>query len=155
MNQKSVSEMKFFTNNHIKRKTAWVMLMLWLLALTSGVANACLLDANHSTSRGATAQSAKDGHAPAALQVETPLPSSHGDDTNASKVPCLKVCDDASQALQKKYAESDLTDRGPAFLVATLWGVAMPVVPTMIPTDDLPPLPVGPSLQIRYSRWAL
>lgn len=155
MNQKSVSDMKFFSNNHLKRKTAWVMLTLWLLGLTSGVANACLLDANKSALHGTTAQSAGDVHAPTVRHVETPLASSHDDDTDTSRAPCLKFCDDGSQALHKKYAESDLTDPGPASVVVTLWGVAMPVVLAILSTDEPPPLMVGPSLQIRYSRWAL
>ena len=156
MNQKSASDMKFFSNSYIKRQTAWVMLALWLLALASGVANACLLDSHEPAHHGAAvAESLEKADAPIDPHTRRAVATSHDEDTDASRVPCLKVCDDGSQALQKKYTASDLTDRGPASLVATLWGVAPPALPAIRLTDELAPLRAGPFLRIRYSRWAL
>lgn len=139
--------MKSFSNNLIKRQTAWVMLALWLLAMASGVANACLLDAHEFTPLGIGAAPVEKAHPAVAIY--------HGEETNLSRAPCIKVCDDGSQALQKKSVESDLTGPGPAFVVATLWGVATPASLAVLPSDDPPALMAGLSLQIRYSRWAL
>ncbi len=139
--------MKPLSNNLIKRQTAWVMLALWLLAMASEVANACLLDAHEFTPQGIVASPVEKAQPAVAIY--------HGEETNLSRAPCIKVCDDGSQALQKKGMESDLTDPGPAFIVATLWGVATPVLLAVLPSDDPPILMAGLSLQIRYSRWAL
>ena len=37
--------MKLFPNTRAKRNTAFMVLLVWLFALASGVANACLLEA--------------------------------------------------------------------------------------------------------------
>ena len=37
--------MKFFAHTRIQRNTAFAMLLMWLFALASGVANACFLEA--------------------------------------------------------------------------------------------------------------
>ena len=155
MKQKSKSDMKFFSNNHLKRKTTSVMLALWLLAAASGVANACLLDAQESTSHGVVAETIDKAHASTVLHAQPVVAIYHGQEADTSRSQCLKVCDDGSQALQKKSAESDLTYPGPAFVVATLWDVATPVLLALPPREDLPLLIAGPSLQIRHSRWAL
>ena len=139
--------MKSFSNNLIKRQTAWVMLALWLLAMASGVANASLLYAHQFPPQGIGAAPLEKAQPAVAIY--------HDEETNLSRAPCIKVCDDGSQALQKKTAKSDLTGPAPAFVVATLWGVATPALLAVLPSDDPPALTPGLSLQIRYSRWAL
>ncbi len=82
--------MKFFAHNRTKRHTAFVVLLVWLFALASGVANACLLQTPELPS---TAQ-----HGPEAATTQVPAHSdghpggsAHHDDADSTKESCLKV----------------------------------------------------------------
>jgi hypothetical protein len=44
--------MKPFANRRVSRNTAFAMLLVWLFALGSGVANACLLEAHRNRANG-------------------------------------------------------------------------------------------------------
>lgn len=86
------------------RRTAWITLIAWLLALTAGVANACLLQ----TPAAGTAAAALA--APAALAVH-PTAADHehpGDDGGAARpgrAGCQKFCTDESSTLAKDKAQ--------------------------------------------------
>lgn len=106
------SPVTFNSRNRRKRSTALTMLMVWLLALVSGVANACLLEprgehAAQSASReaGASHQAAQAaGHG--ADQGTTPSRSDHQSD----KAPCQKACEESAQTLLKAQPRPDVPD---------------------------------------------
>jgi hypothetical protein len=147
--------MKSFADTRTKRNTAFVVLLVWLFALASSVANACLLETREPHSRAATQSAATANQAPAELLAQMGTDASHHDDSDGSKESCLKVCDDGTHILPKAYSGGDHTDPGPAPLVATLWTGSPNVVPAPGRLDDLAVPIVGPPLRIRYSRLAL
>ncbi len=150
-----VPNMKLFSNTRARRNTAFMVLLVWLFALASGVANACLLEA-----RGTHAHVAKAGYseavqAPAVLPGHAGAVAGHDDDSLTAKAPCQKVCNDGSHSLPKQDLTVAQTDPGPAPLVAVLWTAVAPVVSTSARMDDVQPaLPELP-VRVRYSRLTL
>ena len=147
--------MQLFANNRRKRNTAFAALLVWLFALSSGVANACLLEAPakhvHTHSHVAKARSdAAYAHVALAGAAEG---SEHVSDV--PKEACLKACDDGSKAPVKLQLRLHLPDSGVAALAAVAWDVASPGVSAPSQMDSLWPLIVGPPLRVRYSRLAL
>ena len=147
--------MKFFADARTKRNTAFVVVLVWLFALASSVANACFLESDESHSRTAKKSAAPTIQAPAALHAEMGTDAGHHDDPDGTKESCLKVCDDGTHALPKACAGVDHNDPGPAPLVATLWTESSNVVSAPHRLDDLAIPIVGPPLRVRYSRLAL
>ncbi len=147
--------MKFFADTRSKRNTAFAMLLVWLFALASGVANACFLEAPGSHARAAQASTETASHAPAELLAHLGAPAGHHDKPGSTKESCLKVCDDGMNAVVKAYAGFDHTDPGPATLVTTLWVGSASVVPAPHRLDDLAIPIVGPPIRVRYARLAL
>ena len=155
--------MKLFADTRIKRNTAFVMLLVWLFALASGVANACFLETHEPHSMAARGSATTTSRAPAEQLAELAAellahlgaPGGHGDDSDRSKESCLKVCDDGTHTLPNACASIDHTDPGPAPLVATLWAGSRHVVAAPHRPDDLAIPVVGPPFRVRYSRLAL
>jgi hypothetical protein len=145
--------MKLFTNHFAKRKTAVLMLLAWLFALASGVANACLLETPNTHAHIAAAASGA-AHVPAVMAGHTGVVVHDGDESPAAKAPCLKVCDDSAKALATQLSLAH-ADMGPAPLVRVIWLVAaadrVALHPTGDPGSAMPDLP----LRVRYSRLAL
>lgn len=147
--------MKFFIHSRAKRNTAFVVLLVWLCALGSSVANACLLEAHEPHSIAAENPAATKSPAPAELLAQLGTDAVHRDDSDGTKESCLKVCDDRSHALPKAYSGVDYTDPGPAPLIATLRTGSANVASAPLRPDDLTTPVVGPPLRVRYSRLAL
>ena len=147
--------MKFFTDTRTKRHTAFVVLLVWLFALASSVANACFLETHEPHSRAAKKSAATISQSPAELLAQIGTDAGHHDDSDGTKESCLKVCDDGTHTLPKAYAGVDHNDPGPAPLVATLWTGSLHLVSAPRRVDDLAVPIVGPPLRVRYSRLAL
>jgi hypothetical protein len=143
--------MTFFSTIRTKRNTAFVVLLVWLFALASGVANACLLEAHEMRSSGA----AKASQAPGEFVVHRQSATGHDDGSDSSKETCLKACDDGSHTLLKAQSGVDQTDPGTAPLIATLWSSATPVAGVARRVEDLQVPLVGPPFRVRYSRLTL
>ena len=147
--------MKFFADARTKRLTAFGVLLVWLFALASGVANACLLETPDLQAQ-AVARSVVTAGRDVAESAVHPSPSAgHHDDSGDSKESCLKVCDDAAHTLTNASPGFDHADPGPAPLFATLW-TGLPLLASVShrPDDWAIPL-VGPPFRVRYSRLAL
>ena len=146
--------MKFFANTRTKRNTAFAMLLVWVFALASGVANACFLETpgHHATAVKAAAATAI--HAPAEL-AHLDATAGHDDNASSTKESCLKLCEDGKHTLPLAYSGADQTDPGPPPLVTTLWTGSMPVVSAPRRVDDLAIPILGPPMRVRYSRLAL
>src|SRR3990167_2629377 len=119
--------MKLFSNTRTKRNTAFVVVVMWVFALASGVANACLLEAHVGHSLVATAGDSAAAHASALLPGHARAVAGHDDDSSTAEAPSLKVCDDGSQSLAKLDLTLAQTDPGPALLVALLWSATAPI----------------------------
>ena len=147
--------MKLFSSAFAKRRTAFLVLLVWVFALASGVANACLLEVRgthgHLTDaagpKAVVTLKVSAGHAGAIV--------GHDDDADASRAPCLKACEDVAQSLPKQDSQTARADPGPAPLVLVLWTAA---TPAQIPFRQADPVqPHAPELpvRVRYSRLAL
>ena len=150
--------MKFFSNPGNQRNTAFAVLLVWLFALASGVANACLLSVPEThplVTTAALTNTTNTVLASVELAGHLKANAGHDDDSNIAKAPCLRVCDDGSQSLPKAHAAVDQTDPGPGPLIAILWTASAPVVESARRLDDLQ-IPIAePPLRVRYSRLAL
>lgn len=149
-----VHHMKFLDGSRTKRNTAFAVLLVWLFALASGVANACLLETAEPHSKAAR-PAAATSQGPAELVAHLGASAGHADDSDSSKELCLKVCDDGTHTLPKLYSGADHNDPGPAPLFTTLWTGSPHVVSALRRLDDLALRSVGPPLRVRYSRLAL
>ena len=148
--------MKPLFNSRTKRDTAFVVLAVWLFALASGVANACLIQAREMQANGsvpAHSSPARNGQAISAVHVDAI--AQHEPGLEASKSQCLKVCDDGSQSLPKQQVGFDLTHPGLAQLLAVVWSTSTPVVSALgLAVFQRPPVP-GLPIRVRLSRLAL
>ena len=143
-----------FSNALAKRNTSFGVLLVWLFALGSGVVNACLLEARGTHGRDATVGTSESA-------IASDLPAVHGgavgshDDPDASKAPCLKVCDGASQTVVKQPSTFDLIHPGLPLFVRVVWTAAAGEVAASRRMDDLLPSAPEPPIRIRYLRLAL
>ena len=146
--------MKFFANTRTKRNTAFAMLLVWLFAMASGVANGCFLETHepHSTIE---ASAARTSHSHAEPLDHGGATAGHDEDSDNTKESCLKACDDGTNTLLKAHAGVDHADAGHAPLVATLWTAVPPVVSALRRLDDLAIPLFGPPFRVRYSRLVL
>ena len=147
--------MKFSAHTRTKRNTAFVVVLVWLFALVSGVVNACLLETHEPHARVAMTPAATLGHAHAELPAETGSDTDHYHHSDGTKESCLKVCSDGTHTLLKASSGVDHNDPGPAPLVATLWTASQQVASAPRRADDWAIPMAGPPLRVRYTRLAL
>lgn len=148
--------MKPVSRTQAKRSSTFLVLFVWLFALASGVANACLLEVRGTHSHGAPVT--HSSAAKATLEISAGhagVIASHNAGAQASKAACLKVCDDDSQSLPKQPASFDLADPGLGLFVAAVWTAAMRDDPASSRAND-PGQPVSRlPLRTRFSRLTL
>ena len=141
-----------------KRSTAFVMLLLWLFALTSGVVNACILESGRANNHhGAAGHSHATTVATEGSGEHAGSTDDHHADELSSKASCLKVCDDSSQALAKlSSGVVDPADPGLAPLLVTVaWTTTALVVAGLDRVADFPPPRPREPISIRLLRLAL
>ena len=129
-----------------------MMLLVWLFAVASGIANACVLKAHGDHAQVATSETLSAAIAHNAPAGRT---SNADDELDGSMAPCLKVCDDSSQALIKLKAFFDLADRGSGLTDSMLWAAALQVVSAHRHMDSSASATSEPPVRVRYSRLAL
>lgn len=142
-----------FSNNFTTRKAVAMVLLAWLFALASGVANACLLE-TPATHAHVVAAASSGARVSAAMAGHTGAVADDGDKSSAARASCLKVCDESSNALATQPGRAQ-ADTGSVPLVSVLWPVA--VADRAAPSPTSAPEPVAPELplRVRYSRLAL
>lgn len=148
--------MKPFFDFRTKRNTALVALFVWLFALVSGAANACLIQPekmHDHRSQAAHSPAAEKAHAISAVHGDA-IPD-HDSGLETSKSQCLKVCDDSSQSLPKQQVGFEFTHPVLVPLLAVAWITATPVVSARyLAVVQRPPDP-GLPIRVRHSRLAL
>lgn len=143
-------------NTRINRVSAFAMLLVWVFALISGVANACLLEATGAFAHaGTNEQTNQYGVKHVTLSKYVPIEADSGqaDDAHTSKQPCLKVCDDSSRSLPNKYPAGQI-DPGLPIIVAVLWSLAEPIRLQYKQPNGTQHATLLP-LRVRYARLAL
>lgn len=148
-------DMKLFSNVRNKRHTAFLVLLAWLFALTSGLANACLLEVRETHSHVVAAEASGVAHASTILPGHAGAVAD-GIDESHFMAPCLKVCDDGSRSVPKQKLTVSQSDPGPAPLLAVLWTTPVESV-VLAPRSIDDPQPATPalSIRVRFSRLAL
>ncbi len=146
-------------NQRSRRRIVFTMLAVWLLALSSGWANACLLTQRGTHVHGEPDSALVAGHAVIVQAGHVGADSAH-DDEGPVQVPaskaCLKVCDDGTQTVVKLPPNLDLADVAMAPPVATLWTTQLAALLPAASVQVAAALPgAGPPLRTRYSRLAL
>jgi hypothetical protein len=149
------SAMKLFADIHAKRNTAFAVLLVWLFALASGVANACLLEGGEPSFTVSKVSMVGTGQTPAERAALPGASAGHDDSPDAGKEACLKVCDDGKHTLPTVYPIGDHTDPGLAPWFAILWTGSQPSVLAAHRMVDAAIPIVGLPLRVRYSRLAL
>ena len=118
-----------FSKTCVNRTSAFALLLVWVFALISGVANACLLESSGMTAKaGAIEQINQLAAAQVSLSSHAAIESDsdRAEDEHISKQPCLKVCDDSSRSLPNKYSAGQI-DPGFPIIIAVLWSLAEPI----------------------------
>ena len=139
------------------RTSALGLLLVWVFGLISGVANACLLEdpgvATHQKTPTQFEQH-QGKQASVAGHSHTDASPAQTDDAHTSKQPCLKVCDDSSRSLPKKYPIGQV-DHGLPMVVAVLWSLVEPAyLPDQQSNSTQRVVPHVP-LRHRFSKLAL
>ena len=150
--------MQLLPNNRTRRNTACTMLLVWLFALASGLANACLLEAHGVRDHGsALLQPSGTGTSPgmAGGHAEGLTYGDADADTRLAKVSCLKACDDSSQTLLKHVSSVDLADPGLAPVVAAAWAAEVRTAAALGRAHDFRLLERAPPIRVLFSRLAL
>ena len=149
--------MKCFSNIRTKRSTAFVVLLVWLFTLASGVANACPSQSPESFRHGSAVTQAS------AMETASGMSGDHGksfasfdDHSGTSEASCLEVFDGSAQALPKQRTAFDLSDTGLVPFMALVWSVAAAsVVSAHNRVGALQPPASRQAIRVRFSRLAL
>lgn len=137
--------MKLFYRHTTSRSAASLMLAVWLFVLASGLANACLLEVpDHGGLQSSIESAHITDHASAPVH----------DSEKSSKAPCLKACDESSQALQSINGV-DSVDPGSPPLARVIWTEPASLIARHWRPLDAQPSLSDPPERIIYSRWAL
>ena len=148
-----------FTRRQL-RHTVCVTLFAWMIALLSGVANACLTQLNAQGEAGSISSQADRAATAGRTTRAGAHVHHHGENeddglgNHSAKEGCLKFCADESSALTKSRApQADLA--GPIVLASVQWPPAAPVAAVSQWTPVERPASVGPPLFIRLLRLTI
>jgi hypothetical protein len=144
-------------NTRTRRNTASAMLFVWLFALASGLANACLVEPHGVRDHGSALSHPSAGPALGmAGDLSEGLTHDDGEsDTGPAKESCLKACSDGSQVLLKHATSFDLADPGLAPFVAAEWAAEVHLAPAPGRAHEFRLPERGPPIRVLFSRLAL
>lgn len=146
--------MTLTASRHRKRSIALTMLLVWVFALLSGVANACLTEPRGEPAHAGLHASQPDHPAQAAHHTHAADQAPH--DGHPDKAPCQKSCDESSQTLLKQLPKLDTPDlQAAAFPIYTRASDLhmAPATPVRAALAAVPP--PAPPPRVQYSRLAL
>ena len=145
--------MPFFRTASARRHTTCLVLLVWIFALASGVANACVVQerTTHTHINPLTVSDPSWIRTTAVTHDESA--SNHEESAGLSIAPCLKVCDQGSQSPVKHPTPTDLHVL-PATFDSTHWDVLLPVAQAMPAIPDVRRT-TAPPIRVRYVRLAL
>lgn len=135
----------FFSHRHT-RYTAIVMVLVWLMTLGIGVANACLLNQNG-------VPSGPEAHAVTGSHEHEDGAEEHI--ATSDKVICLKVCDAEQATLVKTgYVDASMADGVLPVLLLAVLGVPVVDQKTLPKPESVSPRPELP-VSIRFPRLTI
>lgn len=149
------STVRPFAHTRTQHRIALTMLLVWLLAMASGWANACLLQDGRTHLHGSTDPQTLVVQAVVVSPGHQGMDSDHPENEGAAKGACLKVCGDGAQTIVKLTHGIDLLDLPMAPLVALAWAASMTAAAPVTAGLWLPAPGPGVPLRTRLSRLAL
>lgn len=148
--------MKPFLNSRTKHTTTALVLIAWLFALASGIANACSLEAARGThSHAAGVEESPHSHAAPELPEQAPDVSGNTNESPNTRALCLDACDDRTHAQVKQDASPDQPHLAPLTVIAIVWLPTQPMASTVRLQRDNHAEPFDVPIRIRYSRLTL
>jgi hypothetical protein len=146
--------MTLTASRHHKRSIALTMLLVWVFALLSGVANACLTEPRGELAHADIQVSQADHPALAAVQQSHAADQAkHGD---PDKAPCQKSCDASSQTLLKQLPKFDTPDLQAMVPAAHRQATDLNMAPAALVRAALAAVPPpSPPPRVQFSRLAL
>ena len=146
--------MTLITSRHRKRSIALTMLLVWVFALLSGVANACLTEPRGEPAHAGLHTSQPDHPARTALQSHVADQAQH--DEHPDKAPCQKSCDESSQTLLKQLPKVDAPDLQAVAPLTCMRASDLHLAPAALVRAALAAVPPpSPPPRVQFSRLAL
>lgn len=133
------TDMNVLLTAYRKRACAVVVLLLWTLTVATGIVNACVLDARQAQKANYVESLNTDTAAPLSVGSHAGVLGQHGDNSDGSGAPCLKVCDDSSQSLPKPQSGIDQNDLAQMPPPSAFWARAAQAVLVTDQVGRLPP----------------
>ena len=147
--------MSLFPNTRTKRRTVYTMLLVWLFALGSGWANACLLQERETHLHGSSEDASLTVQASHVSPGHVGVDSDHAENAGLAKNACLKVCGDDAQTIVKLASGVDLANVAMAPPTVLTWADPLAAAEQANAWIELSaPSPSVP-LRTRFSRLAL
>ncbi len=149
--------MPLFSNTHTKRRTGYLVLLAWVLALAAGWANACLLQDRGIHWQGRSNGATLTDQAAHVLPGHVGINSDHAENPGPGpgKSSGQKVCDDGKQAVVKLVSSVDLTNLTMAPPTVFVWPDPAAIARRSLARRGLPaPSPAVP-LRTLFVRLAL
>lgn len=156
----------FALNRRERRRTACVTLLAWVLALMSGMVNACLLEPHGQTASASSATSSPEfanagridstvAHFGHSHHDSDPVQQGdHDDAKDAGKAGCLKFCSAESSTIVKgKFSPPDLPNQAVVAIVEWPSVARLPLGALRMSAER--PASPGPPLVIRFLRLTI
>ena len=147
--------MFFFSNIHTTRRTVSIVLLVWLFAMASGWANACLLQRHEVHLHASSIDGPLFVQRTHVSPVHVGLAANRSENPDRSKTACLKVCDDGRQSVIKLASSADLTDALLALPVVFVWQAPLPPAERENAWLAFPAPSPGLPLRTRFARLSL
>jgi hypothetical protein len=155
--QVRLQHMSLTASRYRRRSIAFTMLFVWVFALLSGVANACLTESRGEQGH-ARLHAAPPDHSqqmgPGWHAADAEDRTQH--DQDADKAPCQKACDGASQTLLKQLPKFDAHDLQALASPTRAWAEDVRMAPSVRVRAALAGVPPAtPPPRLQFSRLAL
>jgi hypothetical protein len=144
-----------FPNPRAKRLTVYTLLLVWLFALGSGWANACLLQERETHGHGASEDASLTAHDSRVSPGHVGVDSEHAENAGPAKSACLKVCGDDTQTIVKLASSVDLANVAMAPPMVLTWADPLAAAEQANTWLEFPAPSPGVPLRTRFSRLAL
>lgn len=138
-----------------RHRTASTMLVFWLFAVASGLANACLSQPGQTHLHGWAASLPLEVRASMVSPGHLGADADHPENAGTAKGACLKFCGDGAQAIVKLTAGIDHLDLPMAPRWALAWTTRQAAAAPTSTWQELPAPSPGLPLRTRFARLAL
>lgn len=146
--------MTLITGRHRKRRIAFAMLLVWVFALVSGVANACLTEPRGELAHAGLHASQPDQPEQATHHAHAADQAQHDEHTDLAA--CHKSCDESSQTLLKQLPKLVTPDLQAVAVQTYMQASNLHMAPTALVRAALAAvLPPTPPPRVQYSRLTL